>query len=389
MAATAIAPHVDRVPVQAPAFEVTVDRDELVKQVAAARAVVTSRVTIPILGNLLIRAQGSALTITASDLDTTVQTACQAKVIQPGACTVPAKKLLDYLKLLPSGEVKITLKENHWIHVRSGRSSTKMVGLPSANFPGIPTVDGESFTIGAEQLLRLVNFSAFAVSEEESRYTMAAALLIVRPTELEMAATDGHRLAQATTKVGTDVDSERRLKIPIKAIGLMKQLFSETVSPVVIAENDQVMHFQCGTRTLITRKVTGNFPNYSAVIPKPADAGVVLDTEYVLPAVERSMLFTEERSGALSLTLTSSLLSIKAAAQDIGQSEEEIDIYGGPDGEQPLRIGFNGTYLREALRLISGAFTLFLTDSSKAGLLEHATEDGYLFRYVIMPMRLG
>ena len=205
-----------------------------------------------------------------------------------------------------------------------------MVGLPSANFPAIPTVDGESFTIGAEQLLRLVNFSAFAVSEEDSRYTMAAALLIVRQTELEMAATDGHRLAQATTKVGTDVDSERRLKIPIKAIGLMKQLFAETVSPVVIAENDQVMHFQCGTRTLITRKVTGVFPNYSAVIPKPSDAGVVLDTEYVLPAVERSMLFTEERSGALSLTLTSSLLSIKAAAQDIGQSEEEIDIHGGP-----------------------------------------------------------
>lgn len=373
-------------PAASTAFDITVDRGELVRQIAAARAVVTNKITIPILGNLLLQASNGCLTITASDLDSTVQTACEAKVKEPGVCTVPARKFYDYVKLLPDGEVKITLKENHWIHVRSGRSSTKLVGLPAASFPKMPEVAPDPFMVGAESMQRLINLSAFAVSVEESRYTLAAALLVVHSDQLKMVATDGHRLAEVSHRVATPVDQTRKLTIPAKTIGLIKQLFADTAQPVAISENDQMIHFVCGTRTLISRKISGRFPNYEAVLPKTEGPGVVLDTEYVLPALERSMLFAEERANTLAISLSPDVMRIKAAAQDIGQSEEEIDIHGGPDEANSFQVRFNGLYLREAARLMQGAFTLFLKDARSPGMIEHATEDGYLFRYVIMPM---
>src|SRR5512141_2741182 len=120
------------------AMEITVSKADLLKELTATQGVVERKTTIPILSNVLFEAAGDKLSITATDLDLSLRTACNAKVKKEGACTIPARKLYDYVKLLPDGDISIKQLENHWVQIRSGRSNTKMVGMARANFPALP-----------------------------------------------------------------------------------------------------------------------------------------------------------------------------------------------------------------------------------------------------------
>src|SRR5690348_16566392 len=152
-------------------MEITVSRSELLRELTATQGVVERKTTIPILSNFLFEAGADRLSITATDLDLSLRTSCAAKVKKEGACTIPARKLYDYVKLLPDGEISIKLMENHWVHIRSGRSNTKMVGMARANFPALPTFpEAHSMKLPATVLRTLIAKTIFAISNEESRY---------------------------------------------------------------------------------------------------------------------------------------------------------------------------------------------------------------------------
>src|ERR1700754_1775202 len=154
-------------------LEITVSRAELLRELTAAQSVVERKTTIPILSNFLFEADGDKLTITATDLDQSVRTSCNAKVKKPGACTIPARKLFDYIKLLPEGEISIKLMDNHWVQIRAGRSNTKMVGMARANFPQVPEFPAVgAVKIAGPALRSMVSRTIFAISSEESRYTL-------------------------------------------------------------------------------------------------------------------------------------------------------------------------------------------------------------------------
>src|SRR5437870_6149150 len=182
--------------VAAGTMEITVSKSELLKELTATQGVVERKTTIPILSNFLFEAAGDKLTLTATDLDLSLRTSCAAKVKKDGSCTIPARKLYDYVKLLPEGEISIKLLENHWVQIRSGRSNTKMVGMARANFPSLPAFPTESaIQVPAQVLRNLIAKTIFAISNEESRYTLNGALLVLKPESATMVATDGHRLA--------------------------------------------------------------------------------------------------------------------------------------------------------------------------------------------------
>ena len=166
------------------------------KELTATQGVVERKTTIPILSNFLFEAANDRLTITATDLDLSLRTSCAAKVKREGACTIPARKLYDYVKLLPDGDISIKLLENHWVNIRSGRSNTKMVGMARANFPGLPTFPSAGVVkIPAQTLRSMIGRTIFAISSEESRYTLNGGLMVLKPESITMVATDGHRLA--------------------------------------------------------------------------------------------------------------------------------------------------------------------------------------------------
>src|SRR5947209_17662696 len=180
-------------------MEFSVTKSALLNELTTTQGVVERKTTIPILSNLLVEARDGRVTITATDLELSVRTSCEAKVKKEGAGTIPAKKLLDLVRLLPEGEIKFKLLDNHWVEIVSGRKKYKMVGLAKENFPAIPAVPHTLVQIPASVLESLIARTKFAISLEESRYTLNGGLMILKPDTLAMVATDGHRLALAET----------------------------------------------------------------------------------------------------------------------------------------------------------------------------------------------
>ena len=176
-------------------MEITVSKFELLRELTATQGVVERKTTIPILSNYLFEAAGDKLSLTATDLDLSLRTSCNAKVKKEGSCTIPARKLHDYVKLLPDADITIKLLENHWVSIRCGRSNTKMVGMARSNFPSLPVFPTAGVVkIPAQVLRSMIAKTGFAIANEESRYTLNGALMVLKPESITMVATDGHRL---------------------------------------------------------------------------------------------------------------------------------------------------------------------------------------------------
>ena len=373
-------------------LEITVSRAELLRELTAAQSVVERKTTIPILSNFLFEAADDTLTITATDLDQSIRTSCPAKVKKPGACTIPARKLFDYIKLLPEGDISIKLMDNHWVQIRAGRSNTKMVGMARANFPmvpGFPTTG--AFKIAAASLRNMIAKTIFAISNEESRYTLNGALLVLKAESMAIVATDGQRLAHIE-KLGETLEGvtgEKKTLIPRKALSELWSLLNTTeVEALEFADDEQTLFFRVGGRVLTSRKLTGQFPNYEAVLPRDNNKFVIVRSEDLMAAIQRVAQFADERSGAIKIRLETNELKLSSSSTDSGESEDSIET---PYNYDPLVVGFNSQYLIDFLKAIgnTGEVRLEFKDAQSAGQMrpEDANED-VKYRYILMPMRI-
>jgi DNA polymerase III subunit beta len=378
--------------VQGSALEISISRQDLLRELTATQSVVERKTTIPILSNFLIEAEGDKVVITATDLDQSIKTSCAAKVKKSGSCTIPARKLYDYTKLLPDGDISIKLMENHWIQIRSGRSNTKMVGMARANFPQVPEFPQTSITsIPAASLNNCISKTIFAISNEESRYTLNGALLILKAESLAMVATDGHRLAhiEKSGETLSNVSGERKTLIPRKALAELHSLLSNTDAETIeFADDDNTLFFRIGHRVLTSRKLTGQFPNYEAVMPRDNNKFVVVRCEDLMGSIQRVAQFADERSGAVKVRLEQNELKISSSSTDSGESEDTIET---PYSFDPLVVGFNSSYLIDFLKAIgnAGEVRLEFKDAQSAGQVRpEDADDEYKYRYIIMPMRI-
>ena len=376
---------------QGTAMEITVSKFDLLKELTASQGVVERKTTIPILSNFLFEAAGDRLTITATDLDLSLRTSCAAKVKKEGACTIPARKFYDYVKLLPDGDISMKLMENHWVQVRSGRSNTKMVGMARGNFPAVPVFpDNIAMRLPAQVLRTLIAKTIFAISNEESRYTLNGALLVVKAESLTMVATDGHRLAHVENTVARfqGVSGEMKTLVPKKAMSELASLLNSTdVESIDFAKDDSTLFFRIGARVLTSRQLTGQFPNYEAVLPRDNNKSVVVRLEELQSAIKRVAQFADERSRAVRMKVEKDELRISSSSTEAGESEDSIETSYNHD---PIVIGFNSEYLIDFLNAAgSNEVRLELKDAQSAGQLrpEDAGDD-YKYRYIIMPMRI-
>jgi DNA polymerase-3 subunit beta len=379
-------------------LEITVSRALLLRELTAAQSVVERKTTIPILSNFLFEAsvaadgQPDTLTITATDLDQSVRTSCAAKVKKPGACTIPARKLFDYIKLLPEGDISIKLMDNHWVQIRAGRSNTKMVGMARANFPAVAEFPATGASkISAPALKNMISKTIFSISNEESRYTLNGALLVLKAESMAMVATDGHRLAHIE-KLGESLEGisgEKKTLIPRKALSELLSLLNSTeVETLEFADDEQTLFFKVGGRVLTSRKLTGQFPNYEAVLPRDNNKFVIVRSEDLMGSIQRVAQFADERSGAIKIRLEQNELKLSSSSTDSGESEDTIET---PYNYDPLVVGFNSQYLIDFLKAIgtAGEVRLEFKDAQSAGQMrpEDASED-VKYRYILMPMRI-
>src|SRR5690242_679957 len=252
----AVGLEADKHTVQGFAMEISVSKQDLLRELTATQSVVERKTTIPILSNFLLEADEAEgrLTITATDLDQSIKTSCSAKVKKPGSCTIPARKLYDYIKLLPDGDISIKLQDNHWVQIRSGRSNTKMVGMARANFPQVPEFPSvSSVSLPVATFRNLISKTIFAISNEESRYTLNGALLILKPESLAMVATDGHRLAHIENSSArfSGINGELRILVPKKAMAELNTLLNDYDGEFVeFAKDESTLFFRIGDRLL-------------------------------------------------------------------------------------------------------------------------------------------
>jgi DNA polymerase III subunit beta len=376
---------------QGTAMEISVSKFDLLKELTATQGVVERKTTIPILSNFLFEAADGKLTITATDLDLSLRTSCDAKVKKEGSCTIPARKLYDYVKLLPDGDISIKLMENHWVQIRSGRSNTRMVGMARANFPAVPSFPEKmALKLPAAVLRTLIAKTIFAISTEESRYTLNGALLVIKAESLTMVATDGHRLAhiENTASKFSGVTGEMKTLIPKKAMAELNTLLNGSdVESVEFAKDDSQLYFRIGHRVLTSRQLTGQFPNYEAVLPRDNSKSVNVRCEDLTGAIQRVAQFADERSGAIRVKLEKGELKISSSSTDSGESEDSLEVkYDG----DPMTVGFNSHYLIDFLKVTnSGNVRLEFKDAQSAGQLRpDDTGDDYKYRYIVMPMRI-
>lgn len=371
-------------------MEFTVSRADLVRELNLSQGVVEKKTTIPILSNILVEADRDRIVLTATDLELGIRVSCPARVKKSGAGTIPARRLLDYVRLLPDADVQVKTLENHWASLVSGRSRTRIAGMSRESFPELPTMPPVLAEMPIGVLGQMISKTIFAISTEESRFTLNGALMVLKKGAITMVATDGHRLAMVeSTEELPGVQNAYRALLPRKAMLELAKLAGDASDPAALVRfsgDENHLFFELGDRLLLSRKLTGNFPDYERVLPKEHPHSVTVNREEFRGSIERVAQFSDERSRAIRVTVAGGEMKIHSSVSDTGESEESIPVtYDGPTVE----IGFNAQYLLDFFRAAGTEDVSFLfKDAHSAGEMRPGGDNADHYRYVIMPMRI-
>ncbi len=371
-------------------MRVTLERSSLLKALNHVQRVVERRNTIPILSNVLLKADGDTLTFKATDLDIEVTETTKASVEQSGATTVPAHMLYDIVRKLPDGaEVMMSIGDTTGLRLVSGRSQFSLQMLPESDFPDLTAGEfSHTFRMACDELKSLIDRTQFAISTEETRYYLNGIYLhTVEDGGKEMlraVATDGHRLAQAQSEAPDGAAGMPGIIVPRKAVGEVQKLLEAPDSFVTVELSDTKIRFTVDSVVLTSKLIDGTFPDYNRVIPSGNDKELSIDRAVFSAAVDRVSTISSDRGRAVKLSLSEGQLVLTVNNPDSGSAEEELAVGYSSD---PLDIGFNSRYLLDITSQLTGEETSFmLADPGSPTLIRDKGVEGAL--YVLMPMRV-
>jgi DNA polymerase-3 subunit beta len=350
--------------------------------------VVGSRTTLPILSNVLLRAEEGRLEFTATDLDVTVACSVEAKVTKPGATTVPVKKLFGIVRELGGTEIEIEVDDKNVCTIRCGSSFYKIHGLSADEFPPLPKFkDDKKVALTQEIVKGMMKKTSFAVSTDESRYVLNGIFISLKDHKMTMVATDGRRLALVDEEVDISEKSAGEFIVPKKAVDELNRLLQDKGDvEIKFGENQAsfALKDDKGFSVLvITKLIEGNYPNYRQVIPGEAKERVPLNREEFVQALRRAEIMTSEKANSVRLTFGKNTLAITANSPEVGEARETLAVnYKGKE----MAIAFNPRYLIDALNSLGEDEVFFeLIDELSPGVLKINGP----FLYVVMPMRLS
>ncbi len=373
-----------------PLMEFAVHRDALLAELQIAQVISAAQKVAPILSHILIEAEDGELAITANNLDESLSVRIPARVKASGAAALPGRKLFDFVRLLPAGDITFRLLENDWVTIIAGRSRTKMHGMSRANFP-TSSVIGElpSVPLPKDALKAMIPRVSIAIPSQADRYTLQGAFLEINPERLTLVATDGHRLAQVDAEIAlAGVDAKRDAMIPVRTLTLLQGLLGTCKEDAIaFAEDSNSLFFKVGPRLLSSRKMSGKFPNYKAVIPRDNKKTLTLAVKDFETSLRRVAQFADEKSNAVILVADANRITISSKSESTGESEEVLE---APYTHEKIGAGFNVTYLLEFLKSISNSPEVQISFKSfdAAALLKPVQQaDDLSSLYVLMPMR--
>jgi len=363
----------------------TITREQLQEGLAAVSAAIPTKTTLPVLSNVLLEATKQGLRLSGTDLDIAVGTTVAADVDTEGAITLPAKKLVDIARELPSAPIRITGAGEQRVSIECGRSRFKLLGMAREEFPSFPAVkfDG-AWKAAAGVVQKLVSHVAFAASTEESRPILNGVLWELRPDRMRMVATNGHRLAKMD--VPASGGSTADLIVPPKALEQIRRLFAAD-SDVQVARSDNHIGFRAGGKVVFSRLIEGPYPNYEQVIPRENDKAATVDKAAMGAALRRMSVVASDQTHRIRLAFSGGTAKFSVQTPDLGEAQDELAVtYEG----EPLEIGFNATYLLEILKYMPTDEVRFTFKApERAATIEPVGwNDPASYMCLVMPLRL-
>ena len=369
-------------------MNLTITKDQIINGLQAVQNVVSTRTTLPILSNVLLRAEGDRLEFTATDLDVTVVCSVEAKVKKPGASTVPVKKLFGIVRELANSEIDLDVDDKNVCSVRSGASFYKINGLGAEEFPPLPKFkDDKKVVLQQETVKGMLKKTSFAISTDESRYVLNGIFISLKDHKMTMVATDGRRLALVDEEVDVSEKSQGEFIVPAKAVQELNRLLLEKGELEIRYSENQASFTLKDDKGLsvlvITKLIEGDYPNYRQVLPNEVKERVSLIREEFLHALRRAEIMTSEKSNSVKLAFGKNNLAITANSPEVGEARESLAInYKGKE----MAIAFNPKYLIDPLNsLANDEVFIELIDELSPGVLKISGP----FLYVVMPMRLS
>jgi len=370
-------------------MEFTLKKFDLLQELTLIQGVVERKTTIPVLANVLLNAVDERLGIVATDLEIGLKTHCEAKVSASGTVTLPAKRLFEIVRALPDKEIRFRKGDGQWMNLTCGASRFRIAGLPEEDFPKLPDPKGARLRIPAGVLSQLIGRTIYAISAEDSKYTFSGALLFVKPGSVTMVATDGHRLSYVEKKgVAEDVAEEMKVLIPRKAMAELQRMLSETTdgTEVIFSRDESHLFFDLGDRLLVSRVLSGQFPNWEAVLPRSNERTFTIGRDEIASAVRRVAILADDRSKTVRFGLKKGVLEIAASHSDLGDADETLAI---DYDQEEFQIGFNYQYLLDFLSTLPETRVSFeFKDGESATQLRGMPGEEFASRYIVMPMRI-
>ncbi len=374
-------------------MKIKINRDHFSSGLQQVLNVVSTRATMPILNNVLIEAEGDGISLTTTNLDLGIRCTIKANVLEPGAVTLPVRKLATIVRELPSLDVSFETTGNHQAKIASGGSKFLLMGLGKEEFPVLPTFSKDrSFTIEQARLGEMLRSVSYAQSTDEARYILNGVYFNFEDGKLILVATDGRRLALISRELEFPPEQAGHVIIPAKTAAELARLLDQG-QQVRVSFSDKQVAFDVETASeesgltggiyLVSKIVDGNFPNYNQVVPKETHQRIKLERELFLQCVHRAALVVSDKGGSVKLSLTENLLEVSASSPELGESHESMDIeYNGP----PIQVAFNPQFVMDPLKALTKDEIFFeLKDEFSPGVFKLLDS----FLCVIMPLRLN
>jgi DNA polymerase-3 subunit beta len=369
-------------------MEFVVRKNDLLRELQLFQGIVERKNTIPILANVLMEAKGDQISFLATDLEVGLRSKCAGTVTKPGALTLPAKKFYEIVKSLPETDIRIA-EDKGGVKIAADRFDSRMQTLPREDFPTLPESGGTpTASLERNAVKEMVAKTQFAITGEDTRYFLNGALFVLKPDEMSLVATDGHRLALVSvTRDGSKSSgAESKAILPKKTLGELGRLLGEGEGDIGYERGENHLFFQVGERMLISRMIDGQFPAYERVIPKGNDKHIEFERDRLTNAVKRVALLSNERSRAVKIQIEKGKVDVTSSSPDLGEAKETLPVdYSG----SPMQICFNAQYVLDFLAAVAtDVVSLELKDEVSQAVMKPVGAEGYDYTYVIMPMRV-
>jgi DNA polymerase-3 subunit beta len=393
-------------------MEFVIKQSALKEELGFVQGIVEKKSTIPVLSNILIESVGeNTIRIVGTDLDVTIRCEAAAEIKEQGAMCIQARKLFDIVRLLEDSDVHFKKEDNEWVKMNCGKSKFRLAGVSREQFPEVPSFKSAPMKISADVFNHFIQNTSFAITNEQSRFTLSGAKFMIENGTARMVTTDGHRLAFIEKELGDASTEKIDSLIPKKALMELTKISKDSTGEISFGEDENHIYFEVDGRLLITRKLSGTFPNYEMVIPKDNDKVATFDAEEMKNAIRRVALMADERTRSVRLTIRPNEIEIGAQSSEEGEAHEKVAAeYTGEEVE----VGFNSQYLQEFLNVVTsntaeaeevekevdgetvrvkeGSGKLRIAFEFKDGngqtQLNIAGDTNYNYKYIVMPLRI-